>query len=184
VLSREQVALAALRILDDDGLEALSVERIARELGVRGPSIYHYFAGRSEILTEVARIVLGNLELRRDVDDWQDWMVGICLTFYRRVIEHPRSAVILVEHLPDIASIPAFGFATALLTRAGVDPTLQVIIIEGTEKLSWGWALTRAMEAMAGIDARPHDEQLLEEALRAFMDGVHLRDREGRAKPQ
>ena len=172
------MALVALRVLDDDGLEALSVERIARELGVRGPSIYHHFAGKSEILREVARIVLGDLELRRDAPDWQSWMVGVCLTFYGRVLDHPSSAVILLRHLADIATIPAIDATSRRLSRGGVDRSLQLLLIEGSEKLTWGWALQRATEMTAGI-APPHDDvALLEEALRAFMDGVILRHRD------
>jgi TetR/AcrR family tetracycline transcriptional repressor len=179
VLSRERVAVVALRVLDDEGLEALSVERIARELGVRGPSIYHHFASKAEILREVAHIVLGDLELRRPAPDWQSWMVGVCLRFYRRVLDHPGSAVILLEHLPEIATIPALGVTSRFLTSHGVDATVQLLVIEGTEKITWGWALLRAMETLAGVGVPDADEGLLEEALRAFMDGIKLPDGTG-----
>jgi AcrR family transcriptional regulator len=170
-------------VLDDDGLEHLSVERIARELGVRGPSIYHHFAGKAEILSEVARVVLGDLDLRRDAVDWQDWYVAICLTFYRRVLDHPRSAVILLEHLPEFATLPALAVSARLLTQWGVDPALQVLVMEGTEKIAWGWALQRAVEESTGADVRDDDEALLEAALRSFMEGVVARERD-RARPR
>ena len=44
LISRDLCAQAALRIIDEDGLEALSLEKLARELGVKAPSLYHHFS--------------------------------------------------------------------------------------------------------------------------------------------
>jgi AcrR family transcriptional regulator len=172
-----------LRILDDEGLDALSVERIARELGVRGPSIYHHFSSKADIIHEVARIVLGDLEMRRPAPDWQSWMAAVCMRFYQRVIEHPRSAAILLEYLPEMAAIPALGVASRYLTSQGVSPTVQVLVMEGTEKLAWGWSMHRAVETMNGIDPPPDDEERLEEALHLFMEGVIARERNRAGEP-
>jgi AcrR family transcriptional regulator len=183
VLSRERIAMVALRILDEEGLDALSVERIARELGVRGPSIYHHFNSKSDIIHEVARIVLGDLEMRRPSPDWQGFMVAVCIRFYQRVVEHPRSAAILLEYLPEMAAIPAFGVASRYLTSQGVSPTVQLLVMEGTEKIAWGWSMHRAIEAMNGIASPPDDEERLEEALHLFMDGVIVRERDRLGEP-
>ena len=192
IITREKVAEVALRILDEDGLEGLSLERIAEEMGVRGPSLYHHFADKAAILTEVARLVLGDLDLDRQADNWQDWMVSISLTLYRRVIAHPNAATILMQFMPDSSALPGFGRAAKLLTAEGVDPSLQVLLMEGSEKLAWGWVLQRAVMARAGEprlsptrinrrwpelavavrDSRWNDEELLEASLRAFIAGV------------
>jgi TetR/AcrR family transcriptional regulator, tetracycline repressor protein len=192
VISRERVAEVALRLLDEEGVEALGIERIAKELGVKGPSLYHHYADKADILSEVARLVLGDLDLDRPTDDWRQWMVDATLTFYRRVMEHPRSASILLEHMPDNSTIPAFGRAARLLTLAGINPASQVLLMEGSEKIAWGWALQRAVMAthsearmspsrinrrwpelaVAVRDSRWSDEQLVETAVRSFIDGV------------
>ena len=62
VLSREKIASAALRLIDEEGLDALSVERIASELNVRGPSLYHHFPDKAAILTQVAELVLREVQ--------------------------------------------------------------------------------------------------------------------------
>ena len=67
IITKERVAEVTLRIIDEEGLDAVSIERIASELGVRGPSLYHHFADKAAILTEVARLVLGDLDLDRPV---------------------------------------------------------------------------------------------------------------------
>jgi AcrR family transcriptional regulator len=191
VIVRQRVAEVTLRLIDDEGLDAVSIERIASELGVRGPSLYHHFADKAAILTEVARLVLGDLDLERPGDDWQQWMLETSMALYRRVLEHPNAAVILLQFLPDNSAVPGFGRASQLLTAAGVEPALQLLLMEGTEKMAWGWALQRAVAAEHSNRLKPSsipkrfpelaasvrenrwdDEGLVEASLRAFMQGV------------
>ena len=179
LLNRDHVVRAALELLDEEGSVSLSVERIARRLGVRGPSIYHHFTDKSEILGEVARLVLGDLDVRRIDDDWREWMLAICLTFYRRVLDHPACAVLLLEHLAEWATISGLGVGARVLSRADVDPAVQLLLLEGSEKLTWGWALRRALATAAddaGEDAHraacARDEAMLEATLRSFLSGV------------
>jgi AcrR family transcriptional regulator len=50
---RQEVMDAALRQLAEGGAGALSINAIAKELGVSGPALYRYFAGRDALLTEL-----------------------------------------------------------------------------------------------------------------------------------
>ena len=50
---REDVKAAALRQISAGGACAISVNAIARELGVSGPALYRYFANRDELLAEL-----------------------------------------------------------------------------------------------------------------------------------
>lgn len=192
IITREKVAEVALRVLDDDGLDALSLERIAQELGVRGPSLYYHFTDKDDILSEVARLVVGDLELDHEAVDWRRWLIDNALLFYRRVTEHPNAAAIILEYLPASSSIPGFGRAARRLTDAGVAPELQVLLMEGAQNLAWGWALYGAStasridttespsrlarrwpELAAARRSNPwDDEAMLEAALNALFAGI------------
>jgi AcrR family transcriptional regulator len=50
---RAEIKQAALRQLAESGPGGLSVSAIGKELGVSGPALYRYFAGRDELLTEL-----------------------------------------------------------------------------------------------------------------------------------
>jgi AcrR family transcriptional regulator len=50
---RDEVKQVALRQLAEGGPQAVSVNAIAKELGVSGPALYRYFASRDELLTEL-----------------------------------------------------------------------------------------------------------------------------------
>ena len=67
---RDEVKAAALRQLAEGGPQALSINAIAKELGVSGPALYRYFAGRDELLTEL--VVDSYDDLGRAVGDAAD----------------------------------------------------------------------------------------------------------------
>lgn len=190
LITREQVAEAALKIIDDEGVDALSMERIGREVGVRGPTLYHHFNDKAEILAETARLVLGHL-VDHEPAGWQDFMISISVNFYRRLVEHPNAAAILMQSLPDTAALPGMERAARLLDDAGVDPALHLLLMEGTEKITWGWSLQRAAMLVQGDRLSPEnlgerwptlaraadavamsDEEMLEHSIRAFHAGV------------
>ncbi|MER7579274.1 TetR/AcrR family transcriptional regulator [Kitasatospora sp. NPDC097691] len=63
LLSRERIVVAALRLIDDEGLDALSTRRLATELSVSGPSLYNHFATKDELLDAVVDSVIGEVDL-------------------------------------------------------------------------------------------------------------------------
>jgi AcrR family transcriptional regulator len=191
-ISKERVVEAAVGILDADGVAGLSLERIARELGVRGPSLYYHYPDKSAILAAVAAEVIGDLDVRRPTTDWVAWLVENSVQFHRRVMAHPNVASLLMEHLAPKAVAVGFGQGAQLLTAGSVDPTLQVTILEGVQHLTWGFTLHRAVaaarqrtealdgngrwpeltEAVQADRWRDDDVAALEFAVRAFIQGV------------
>ncbi|MFF4649276.1 TetR/AcrR family transcriptional regulator [Streptomyces sp. NPDC001380] len=63
LLSHDRIVAAALRLVDAEGLEALSTRRLAAELGVSGPSLYNHFATKDDLLDAVADAVVGEVDL-------------------------------------------------------------------------------------------------------------------------
>jgi AcrR family transcriptional regulator len=53
-LDREQVVAAAVEIADADGLEAVTLARVAAALGVRSPSLYNHVEGREDLVRGIA----------------------------------------------------------------------------------------------------------------------------------
>ncbi|MEV0127235.1 TetR/AcrR family transcriptional regulator [Dactylosporangium sp. NPDC050688] len=62
-LSAEAVIEAALRLVDRDGLDALSMRRVAQELGTGAASLYAYFANKDELLEQLLDRVMGEIPL-------------------------------------------------------------------------------------------------------------------------
>ncbi|NUU20624.1 MAG: helix-turn-helix transcriptional regulator, partial [Streptomycetaceae bacterium] len=63
LLSRDRIVAAALAIVDDEGLDAVSTRRLAAELGVSGPALYNHFGTKDELIDAVVDSVLGEVDL-------------------------------------------------------------------------------------------------------------------------
>ena len=70
-LGREAVVRAAMRIADEEGLEELSMRRLARELGVEAMSLYHYVKSKDELISEMIDAVHAEVDLPNEGEDWK-----------------------------------------------------------------------------------------------------------------
>jgi hypothetical protein len=77
-LTLEAITDAALEIADRDGLEALTMRRLADRMGVRHTSLYRHVASREELLVELADRVLAEVELPPEDPDWQAAVPASC----------------------------------------------------------------------------------------------------------
>ena len=70
-LNLERALQVALVVADDDGLEAVTMRRLARELGVEAASLYHHVSGKNQILDGLVDIVAAAIERPRPTTDWR-----------------------------------------------------------------------------------------------------------------
>lgn len=62
-LSADAVIETALRLVDRDGLDTLSMRRVAQELGTGAASLYAYFANKDELLEQLLDRIIGDIPL-------------------------------------------------------------------------------------------------------------------------
>jgi AcrR family transcriptional regulator len=156
LITREATVEAALRVIDEDGLEALSLPRLARELNVKAPSLYHHFGDKNEILAEVARAVVAATKLppRSASGDWAEWFTQLSLNFRGAVLRHRKAAPVLLQFLPRDALTDLYEEAASYLAECGVPPAQHVQILDGLEKLALGATITEAMRPMSRARVR------------------------------
>jgi AcrR family transcriptional regulator len=90
-LDRRRIAEEALRIIDADGLEHLSMRRLGAELGFEGMAIYHHFHNKAELLDGVLELLLEELEVPPEGE-------GTALERLRRTFEATRALAIRHPH--------------------------------------------------------------------------------------
>jgi AcrR family transcriptional regulator len=97
--TREQIAAAAMRIADTEGTDAVTMRRVATELGAGTMTLYHYVANKRELLALMDDAMMGELLVPDDelADDWREAMAQIARRSYAVFKRHPW----LVEHLGD-----------------------------------------------------------------------------------
>lgn len=118
----EAIVAAALRLVDEHGLAALTTRRLAAEMGIHQPTIYRRVADLDELLGLVANAIMTEAGTS-DVDrsDWRAWLRDTALRVRRAWDDHPNAAP-LVDHGGPLPAITAFIDSTvAAFTQAGFD---------------------------------------------------------------
>ena len=164
MISRDAAVIAALEIIDAEGLEEFSLPKLARRLGVSAPSLYHHFTDKNEILASVIRHIVGKVNRSRyePGEDWTEFFVARALNFRQAMMRHRNAAPILLEHLPSEVLGNSAEEAAKFLTDSGIPVDLHVQILDGVETIVFGAVLTEAVRsrshALAGVDtrSRPH----------------------------
>jgi AcrR family transcriptional regulator len=95
--TREQIAAAAMRIADAEGTDAVTMRRVATELGAGTMTLYHYVANKQELLALMDDAMMGELLVPDDElsPDWREGLAQIARRSYAVFRRHPW----LVEHL-------------------------------------------------------------------------------------
>lgn len=192
-ITRTGAAEVALEIIDIDGLEALSLDTVARRLGVKAPSLYYHFRDKAELLAEVARFVLLDLGLGEGAppEPWEEAMVQVCVATRRTLLKHPNAAPLLLQFFPRHIMLAGYDRWVA---SCPYPPEMHMTLLEGTEKLTYASALfaaaaqARGLPAMPEVDteklphlaramaANPHaPEAVFEQAIRTYLTGFRAR---------
>ncbi|MCE9669860.1 TetR/AcrR family transcriptional regulator C-terminal domain-containing protein [Myxococcus stipitatus] len=99
-LSRERILRAALGIVDEEGLEAISMRRLGQALGVEAMSLYNHVSNKAEILDGVFEAVLGELSPAKRESSWQAFLRERARALRSVLRAHPNA-------LPLFATRPA-----------------------------------------------------------------------------
>lgn len=99
-LTEKQIVDAALEIIRSEGLEALSMRRLSRELGRSAMAPYSYVADKQELLDLVAKDVLSEVDLpAMDSGTWEDRLRHVVEAIDARLRQHPGIAEILFARM-------------------------------------------------------------------------------------
>ena len=101
---REDIAEAAVRIADTEGLDAVSMRRLATELGAGTMTLYHYVRTKDELLTLVNDAVMGEVVVPAGQPLSSDWREAV-MTIARR----SRDTLLRHPWILDIADDPPLG---------------------------------------------------------------------------
>jgi TetR/AcrR family transcriptional regulator, tetracycline repressor protein len=76
-VNRDMVARAGLKVLNDVGLEQLTLRLLAKELKIQAPTVYWHFKNKEELIDEMATMVLADgarqLVPAKESADWSAW---------------------------------------------------------------------------------------------------------------
>src|SRR4051794_13983140 len=122
-LSRERIVAAALGLVREGGVSALSMRRLAAELDATVAISYHYFPNKSAVVEAVAEVVVEAIIACDDpAQHWRDRLLTLMLAQNRELLRHPGIARFLVEnHDRPVAARWTEAYLRVLLD-GGFDP--------------------------------------------------------------
>ena len=121
--SRDDFLDAAIRIVDAEGLEALTLRRLGPEVGVSYTAVYTYFKTREDLIAALVdriseEIIAG---VAPSGDSARDQVIAIAMSSRRALARHPRLASVYISDQSDaVAGTQATLSVVALLESSGI----------------------------------------------------------------
>jgi AcrR family transcriptional regulator len=175
-LSRAGIVATAVAILRAEGLEKVTMRRLAQELDTGPASLYVYVANTAELHAAVLDELLGEVDLDAAAGgtDWQDRLTDVLTSYVQVLLAHPALARMAVAARPSgrhylrlverLLALQAEGGIPAERAGWGVDVLLQLATAAAAEHatqeqsghLQADWdALTRAVSEVPA-ETHPH----------------------------
>ncbi|MGA4539820.1 TetR/AcrR family transcriptional regulator [Uniformispora flossi] len=170
-LTRARVLEAAVRVADRGGVEAITMRKVAQELGVEAMSLYHHVPNKDAILDGVVDVVFAAIELPdADRGDWQEALRTRAFSA-RAVLSRHNWALGLMDSRrnPGPATLRHHDAVLGVLRRAGFTLPMAAHAVSLIDSYISGYVLQEKslpvadpgdVEAVAGdiLDALPADE--------------------------
>lgn len=99
-LSRERLVAAAIDLLQDCGLDALSTRSLAQRLGVQAPALYWHIRNKAQLLVLVADEICARMQLPGRDRPFRERLRGIGSEYRRVLLAHRDAPRIFAEHAP------------------------------------------------------------------------------------
>lgn len=91
-LTREGIVATAVAVMREEGLEKVTMRRLAHELDTGPASLYVYVANTAELHAAVLDELLGEVGLEPDGGDWRERLVGVLISYIEVLFAHPALA--------------------------------------------------------------------------------------------
>lgn len=180
-LTQDTVVTAALDLLDEVGLDAISTRQLAKRLGIEQPSLYWHFRNKKELLAAMADMAMrphAASPLPEPSEDWRTWLLENSRSFRRTLLTRRDGARLHGGSVPGSGDIERIEHKLAFLIAAGVPEHDAKMALHTTSRFTVGSVL----EEQAAI-SRDHlpgvvpldPEMAFEEGIALILDGLATR---------
>ena len=157
-ISREEVLRAALDLLNEKGIDALSTRTLAERLGVESPALYWYFRNKAELFSAMAEEITSSwhtLPVPKGPGDWRSWFAENARSFRRSLLAYRDGARLHAGTRPGEADLARLAPKIAYLMRAGFAQEHALMALYASGQYTLGCVLeeqARSAYGNAGIE--------------------------------
>lgn len=172
-VGREPVVRAGLKLLDEVGLEGLTLRGIGAELGVRAPTLYWRFRNKQDLVDEMASQVLadfatGLLAVEPQPATWPEWTRCSAHLFRAELLRYRDGArMVAGTYLQDTTVYAVMEKALSIFAAARIEPDVAAVHLKTIHDYVIGFTIEQqAVISRAG----ERDPRYTLEARNARMD--------------
>ncbi len=141
-LSRDLIMKKALEVADREGIYALTMRKLAQELGVEAMSLYHYIANKDQLLDSLIDLVFAEIELPSRQEDWKTALRARSISAYRALIRHPWAIGLMESRTaPGLATLRHHETVLACLRNGGFSVAATAHSYSLLDSYIYGFAL-------------------------------------------
>ena len=118
-LSRERVLRAAVALADEGGVEAISMRKIAQELGVVPMALYKHVSHKDELLDGMVDVVIGEIDPPAEGADWRTAIRRRVLSARGVLLRHPWASRVIESRTTATPAVLAYMDSMIGIFRAG-----------------------------------------------------------------
>jgi AcrR family transcriptional regulator len=144
-LTRDRVLHAALKLADEGGTAALTMQRIGRRLGVEAMSLYRHVRNKDDILDGIIDLVFAEIELPADRSNWRTVLRAQSISTRAALHRHPWAIALMESRMtPGPANLRSHEDTLTVLLDAGCSAVMAVHAYNLVDSYVLGFALQEA----------------------------------------
>ncbi len=152
-LSRERVLRHALALADGEGIDALSMRRLGKELDAGAMSLYYHVRDKEQLLDGMVDLVFAEIALPESSGDWKAAMRARAVSARQVLARHPWAISLMESRTsPGRANLRHREAVTACLRKAGFSIRMAVHANWLLDSYVYGFALQEASLPFADAD--------------------------------
>jgi AcrR family transcriptional regulator len=141
-LSRERVLRAAIALADEGGIEAVSMRKLAQQLGVEAMSLYNHVANKDDLLDGITNLVLSEIELPADAPDWRAAVRQSAISAHDLLRRHKWACSLAMSPARNIpVRVRNMEWLLRQLREAGFSADLTYHAYHALDSHIWGFTL-------------------------------------------
>lgn len=141
-LNRNRILKAALKLADKDGIESLSMRKLAQKLKVEAMSLYNHVANKDDLLDGLIELVVGEIELPAESDDWRNGMLRRANSARATFILHPWAITVIESRTnPGSNSLRYYEAVIACLRKSGFSIQLAAHAFSVLDSYIYGFVM-------------------------------------------
>ena len=159
-ISRSAALETALSIVEKEGIAALTIRRLGKDLGVEGISLYHHFKNKDDILVGVCELALSHVRTpKTTTESWKKWLLSNAVELHKVICKYPDLAPLLVKRYSLGIGLNEYNATIALLSMRNFPPEAVLTLLESLEMLALASARFSSL-----VEHREESEKWADEA--------------------